>query len=167
MEQKFVKNRHGLDPFFYLWSELAICFGLKAVKRSPLSYDSWLPGRLEHFFNFPGFVIFMSIMLWLTIWINLMRFFSFQKCCLSLNIVWHSLICTWLTVLKNKKGNGWGGSTTWAWFRGGVIFLSKTSQFRAEKRHILTKISQNTIYCPQFGLRISELIAFNCSNKNT
>ena len=50
---------------------------------------------------------------------------------------------------------------------GGVVFLSKTSQFRAEKRHILTKISQNTIYCPQFGLRISELIAFNCSNKNT
>ena len=167
MEQKFVKNRHGLDPFFYLWSELAICFGLKAVKRSPLSYDSWLPGRLEHFFNFLGFVIFMSIMLWLTIWINLMRIFSFQKCCLSLNIVWHSLICTWLTVLKNKKGNGWGGSTTWAWFGGGVIFLSKTSQFRAEKRHILTKISQNTIYCLQFGLRISELIAFNCSNKNT
>ena len=149
MEQKFVKNRHGLDPFFYLWSELAICFGLKAVKRSPLSYDSWLPGRLEHFFNFPGFVIFMSIMLWLTIWINLMRIFSFQKCCLSLNIVWHSLICTWLTVLKNKKGNGWGGSTTWAWFRGGGFSIKnvtiqswKTSYFDQNftKHHLLPPI---------------------------
>ena len=141
MEQKFVKNRHGLHPFFYLWSELAIYFGLKAVKRSPLSYDSWLPGRLEHFFNFLGFVIFMSIMLWLTIWINLMRIFSFQKCCLSLNIVWHSLICTWLTVLKNKKGNGWGGSTTWAWFRGEGWFFYL-------KRH--NSELKNVIFWPKF-----------------
>ena len=38
---------------------------------------------------------------------------------------------------------------------GGVISQLKTSQFRVEKRHILTKISQNTIYCLQLGIRIS------------